>query len=45
MLIKIQSFQDLFYALEIHKDLKEAKNPKFIELRDMIRKQIENLVE
>ncbi|MFX0182894.1 MAG: hypothetical protein ACFE95_07415 [Candidatus Hodarchaeota archaeon] len=45
MLIKIQSYQDLYYALEIHKDLKEAKNPKFIKLRDVIREQIENLVE
>lgn len=45
MLIKIQSFQDLYYALEVHKDLKEAKNPKFVELRDIIREQIELLVE
>ncbi|MFX0152798.1 MAG: hypothetical protein ACFFAJ_18600 [Candidatus Hodarchaeota archaeon] len=45
MLIKIQSFQDLYYALEIYKDLKESKNPKFIELRDIIREQIELLVE
>jgi hypothetical protein len=45
MLIKIQSYQDLFYALEIYKDLKESKNPKFTKLRDIIREQIENLVE
>jgi len=43
--MKIKSFQDLYYALEIHKDLKEAKNAKFIKLRDIIREQIENLVE
>ncbi|MFW9905816.1 MAG: hypothetical protein ACFFFH_15900 [Candidatus Thorarchaeota archaeon] len=45
MLMKIQSFQDLYYALEIHKNLKEAKNPKFVKLRDIIKEQIENLID
>jgi hypothetical protein len=42
--MKIQNYQDLYYATKIYKELRDAKNPKFIEIRDRIRLQIEDLV-
>ena len=45
MLLKIETFQDLYFALKSRKELKESTNPEFSKLRDTIREQIESLVE
>ncbi|MFW9777230.1 MAG: hypothetical protein ACFFE8_00170 [Candidatus Heimdallarchaeota archaeon] len=39
---KVESYQDLYYAWMLFQALRESRNPRFIELRERLRTEIED---